>query len=79
MDEGGWKVEIKAQSVLRYLMKGNFVPKKKVTVKEEKGENLETRFEREALKRIGGSIAFVSKQKVKWDYEEKSNRPKSLG
>lgn len=53
------------------VMKGNFVPKKRVVVRR-KGEGLEARFEREALKRIGGSIAFVSKQKVKWDYEDKN-------
>ena len=52
-------------------MKGNFIPKKKVVLKDEEKENLEARFEREAMKRIGGSIAFVSKQKVKWDYKEK--------
>ena len=53
------------------LMKGNFAPKKRVVVKEAEKENLESRFEKEAMKRIGGSIAFVSKQKVKWDYKEK--------
>ena len=56
---------------MKDLMKGNFTPKKKVVVKDEEKENLEARFEREAMKRIGGSIAFVSKQKVKWDYKEK--------
>ncbi len=29
-------------------------------------ESLEKRFEREALKKLGGSIAFVSKKKVLW-------------
>ena len=53
------------------LMKGNFTPKKRVVVKETEKETLEGRFEKEAMKRIGGSIAFVSKQKVKWDYKEK--------
>ena len=53
------------------LMKGNFTPKKRVAVKKTEKESLETRFEKEAMKRIGGSIAFVSKQKVKWDYKEK--------
>ena len=52
------------------IMKGNYEPKKKVTLKEEGVETLEKRFEREAMKRIGGSIAFVSKQKVKWDFEK---------
>ena len=52
-------------------MKGNFSPKKRVDIKEKEIESLEARFEKEAMKRIGGSIAFVSKQKVKWDYQEK--------
>jgi hypothetical protein len=47
------------------LLKGNFDPKKKVEVKTEV-DDLESRFEREAMKRLGGSIAFVSKKKVKW-------------
>lgn len=48
------------------LMKGNFTPKKTVSAAK-KTETLEDRFEREALKRLGGSIAFVSKKKIKWD------------
>jgi hypothetical protein len=48
------------------LLKGNFTPEKQVTTKD-KSETLEDRFEREALNRLGGSIAFVSKKKVKWD------------
>lgn len=51
---------------MKDLLKGNFVPKKNVVL-EEKAETLEDRFEREAMKRLGGSIAFVSKKKVKWD------------
>ncbi len=52
------------------VLKGNFETKKKVEVKEQKTEDLETRFEREAMKRLGGSIAFVAKKKVKWDLKE---------
>ena len=59
------------------LLKGNFTPKKKVVVKDKEEESLEARFEREAMKRIGGSIAYVSKQKVKWNYKEKDNEQKS--
>jgi hypothetical protein len=44
------------------VMRGNFEPKKKVSGGDTK-EDLNTRFEREALKRLGGSIAFVSKKK----------------
>ena len=50
------------------VLKGNFQTKKKVDVKESEQE-LEDRFESEALKNLGGSIAFVSKKKVKWDAE----------
>ena len=47
------------------VLKGNFNTARKVTVTDE-DESLEDRFEREALKKLGGSIAFVSKKKVKW-------------
>ncbi len=54
------------------LMKGNFKVKNKV--KDEEQENstneLEEEFEMEALKRLGGSIAFVSKKKVIWENKE---------
>jgi hypothetical protein len=51
------------------LLKGNF----EVRNKPESAENaegtssLEDRFEREVLGRLGGSVCFVSKQKVQWD------------
>ena len=56
------------------LLKGNFKTKKRVKVKESKNKDensLEVLFEKEALKRLGGSIAFVSKKKVMWS--EKDN------
>ena len=50
------------------ILKGNFKTTKPVNAPLEAKENsLEERFEQEALKRLGGSIAFVSKQKVFWD------------
>lgn len=53
------------------VLKGNFETSKTVENKDEpQVENLETRFEREALKRLGGSIAFVSKKKVTWDLKD---------
>ena len=33
-------------------------------------EDLETRFEKAAMKRLGGSIAFVAKKKVNWDLKD---------
>lgn len=53
------------------ILKGNFQTEKKVEIQtEQPQESLESRFEREALKRVGGSIAFVSKKKVLWHEEE---------
>ena len=50
------------------ILKGNFKTTKPVNAPLEAKENsFEERFEQEALKRLGGSIAFVSKQKVVWD------------
>ncbi len=54
------------------ILKGNFKTKKTVEApNDEDADDLETRFERDALKRLGGSIAFVSKKRVEWDLDEK--------
>lgn len=53
------------------VLKGNFKTKKEVKVEDTTtDESLEDRFEREALKHLGGSIAFVAKKKVVWDMDE---------
>lgn len=52
---------------MKDILKGNFKPKRPVNVKTNQPESLETQFEQAALKRLGGSIAFVSKKKVLWD------------
>lgn len=55
------------------VLKGNFQTGKKIeapTPEQQEPQDLESRFEREALKRLGGSIAFVSKKKVAWDLKE---------
>ncbi|CAI2717009.1 hypothetical protein [Nitrospina watsonii] len=49
------------------LLKGNYDLKKNVEAKQGENENLESKFEREAMKHLGGSIAFVKKKKVAWD------------
>ena len=49
------------------ILKGNFTTKQKVAVEADKAPSLEERFEMEALKKLGGSMAFVSKKKVMWD------------
>ena len=47
------------------ILKGNFKTKNKVSSSESaKDVSLENRFEKEALKKLGGSIAFVSKNSV---------------
>ena len=51
------------------ILKGNFNVKNKV-VDEKTVDTLEDEFEKEALKKLGGSIAFVSKRKVIWGDEE---------
>ena len=59
------------------LLKGNFKPKKKVKAELDESnetEALENQFEKEALKRLGGSIAFVAKRKVIWSEREKYNQ-----
>jgi len=51
------------------VLKGNFKTDKTVQVDKADEENLnslEERFEREALKRLGGSLAFVRKKKEVW-------------
>ena len=51
------------------VLKGNFAPKKKVEAATEEDEDLEVTFAASALKRLGGSVAFVSKKRVNWDLE----------
>ncbi len=51
------------------FLKGNFQVKKDVSEKNETEtkKTLESHFEQEALKHLGGSIAFVKKKKVDWN------------
>jgi hypothetical protein len=49
------------------FLRGNFQVEKSVRGKNEPKKNLESRFEQEALKHLGGSIAVVKKKKVDWD------------
>jgi len=50
---------------MKSVLRGNFTPSKSVNVDEEQ-PSLERQFEREALKRLGGSIAFVSNRSFLW-------------
>jgi hypothetical protein len=56
--------------VMPSVLTGNFSTKKPVVAEEKTQDSLEERFEREALKKLGGSIAFVSKKKVTWTLDD---------
>ena len=59
------------------ILRGNFKTEKTVNTDSEEKKSLEDTFETAALKRLGGSIAFVSKRKVMWDTkEEPKKKPK---
>jgi len=60
------------------ILKGNFEVKKQVNDEEKEAEinELEDQFEKEALKHLGGSIAFVSKRKVLWEEKKKDSDKK---
>ena len=55
---------------MKSVLRGNFTPDKPVSVTEEP-PSLEAKFEREALKRLGGSIAFVSNKGFLWNGDSK--------
>ena len=60
------------------FLKGNFKTKKPVDSHGSvDDESLEKRFEKEALAKLGGSIAFVSKKKVLWDQNDFKNKEKN--
>lgn len=49
------------------VLKGNFQTARAVSPRtNSEAEDLDTRFEREAMKKLGGSIAYVAKKKIKW-------------
>jgi hypothetical protein len=50
------------------IIKGNYKLKKNIKkIKLSKSEALEEKFEKEASKRLGGSMVYVSKKKINWD------------
>ena len=51
---------------MKEMLKGNYELPAKVTSAHDT-PSLEEQFEREALKRLGGSVAFVSKRKFLWE------------
>ena len=60
------------ESFMTDLLKGNFKPNRPVKEDTKAEEDLEERFEREALKHLGGSVAFVSKKRVNWGAKDDS-------
>lgn len=56
------------------VLKGNFKARNPVHVQQE--DDLNTQFEQEALKRLGGSIAFVSKKKFLYGTRPKEDEDK---
>jgi len=56
------------------FLKGNFTTDKDVVDSSPTEESLEQRFEKEALKKLGGSIAFVAKKEVLWGDEDKTSK-----
>lgn len=64
--------EDKKQQPPLQVLKGNFAPRKPIELSIIE-EDLTTQFEREALKRLGGSIAFVSKKKFLYGMGKKDD------
>ena len=58
--------KIDVDKIARTIAKGTYFKVNNLNKKEEAG-SLEETFEREALRSLGGSITFVSKQKIIWD------------
>jgi len=57
------------------LLKGNYKVKKNIKKRKlSKEEELEKNFEREASKKLGGSMVYVSKKKVNWDLNLKNKK-----
>lgn len=49
------------------VLRGSYQLDNPVVVEQNNNVALDQQFEKEALSRLGGSIAFVAKQKVMWD------------
>ena len=58
------------------VLKGNFTTRKPV-IAEDQEKDLTAQFEYEALKRLGGSIAFVSKKKLLFAMDEAEDAKES--
>ena len=60
------------------LIKGNYKLKKNLEKKKlSLDEELEAKLEKEAHKRLGGSMVYVSKKKVNWSRNRATEHPRS--
>ncbi len=60
------------------LLRGNFDARSDVKI-ESNGEDIEARFERAAMARLGGSIGYVSRKKFLWNGEEQAKEMNVAG
>ena len=57
------------------LLKGNYKLKKNIKKRKiSKEEELISKFEQEASKKLGGSMVYVSKKKVNWSLNPKDKK-----
>ena len=57
------------------ILKGNYKLNKKIESKKiSKEEEIEKKLKQEAMKRIGGSMVYVSKKSVNWDLKPEDNK-----
>ncbi|WP_341894462.1 hypothetical protein [Ferrovibrio terrae] len=57
---------VKGNTTVKDILKGNFQTKTKVVVEPDKKDTLEEKFEKAAKARLGGSVAYVAKKRVVW-------------
>ena len=56
------------------FLKGNFKTRRIVQQDQDSSDRINEEFERTALKRLGGSIAFVSRKGFIWEGDENDRR-----
>ena len=64
-------MELRRLYILNRILKGNYKLKAVNKKKLSKEQELEEVFEKEAHKRLGGSMVYVSKKKVNWNLKPK--------
>jgi hypothetical protein len=57
------------------ILKGNYKLKKKIESKKISEEDeIENKLKQEAMKRVGGSMVYVSKKSINWDLKPEDNK-----